>query len=295
MWDVFISHASEDKDMLVRPLAKQLSEIYKVNVWYDEYTLEYGDSLLDSIEQGLQSSEFGIVIFSKDFFKKTWTDHEFKSLKTKEMLLNKKVIIPIWYNITREEVSSYSLTLADKMAITLGENFDIDEIAVKIIKTIRPDIYNNITRMCTYERLLKRSQKAIISVNDITNITKSPIRHEKLSTSMKARLKLIYNAIKDVDDRSYEEYEKDFRRNENIDREIIITELITAAYVDCISKKQLTFDEKSYVYIITLSLGEVSNIEIPLNENDIKEYTSITKGYIEDINANITMEFRFKD
>ena len=101
MWDVFISHASEDKDMLVRPLAKQLNEIYKVNVWYDEFTLEYGDSLLDSIESGLQDSNFGVVVFSKNFFQKVWTDHEYKSLRTKEMLLNKKVIVPIWYDITK--------------------------------------------------------------------------------------------------------------------------------------------------------------------------------------------------
>ncbi len=79
MWDVFISHASEDKDRLVRSLAKQLSDVYKVSVWYDEFSLEYGDFLLDSIEKGLQESAFGIVVFSDEFFKKTWTGHEYKA------------------------------------------------------------------------------------------------------------------------------------------------------------------------------------------------------------------------
>lgn len=295
MWDIFISHASEDKDTLVRPLAKLLSEVYKLNVWYDEFTLEYRDSLLDSIEHGLQNSVFGIVIFSKDFFEKVWTDHEFKSLRTKEMLLNKKVIIPVWYDITKEEIAKHSLALADKMAISLKDNFDIDEIAVKIIKTVRPDIYNNITRMRNYEQLVKSSLSAYISLEDMKKNPVPPIRHKELSIPMKARLKLIYNAITDVDKRGYEEYERDFRRSTNIDRELVITELITAAYVECIEKKELTLKEKGYVYILSLSLGEINNVNFPIKQNDLNEFISIIKSYLQDIDAHVTMEFRFKD
>lgn len=200
MWDVFISHASEDKELIVRPLAKQLSEVYKAKVWYDEFSLEYGDSLLDSIEKGLQNSKYGVVVFSQDFFKKIWTDHEYKSLRTKEMLLNKKVIIPVWYNITKEEISKYSLVLADKFAIGLNNEIDVDDLATKILKIIRPDIYDNISRMQYFERLLKDSKQGMISNKDFLKITRiPPIRHEKLSTQMSARLKLIHNAIKDID------------------------------------------------------------------------------------------------
>ena len=37
--DLFISHASEDKDELVRPLAKRLEKA-GVDVWYDEYAIK---------------------------------------------------------------------------------------------------------------------------------------------------------------------------------------------------------------------------------------------------------------
>jgi len=37
-WDVFISHASEDKDAFVRPLALALCNL-GVRVWYDEFSL----------------------------------------------------------------------------------------------------------------------------------------------------------------------------------------------------------------------------------------------------------------
>jgi hypothetical protein len=43
-WDVFISHASEDKDSFVRPLAEALTES-GLQVWFDETALKIGDSL----------------------------------------------------------------------------------------------------------------------------------------------------------------------------------------------------------------------------------------------------------
>ena len=84
MWDLFISHASEDKEDLVRPLAEELVK-YGVNVWYDEFSLELGDSLTASIDKGLIDSKFGLLIISPAFFQKRWTEYELKSLLTKEI------------------------------------------------------------------------------------------------------------------------------------------------------------------------------------------------------------------
>lgn len=292
-WDVFISHASEDKDILVRLLAKQLSEVYKVKVWYDEFTLEYGDSLLDSIEMGLQYSNYGLVIFSESFFDKVWTDHEYKSLKTKEMLLNKKIIIPIWYNITREKVASYSLILADKYAITLIKDINnniIDDLAMKIIKVIRPDIYDNIARMSYFESKLKNG---ILKKVDAEKITTPPIRHETVSVQMRARLNLVYNTIKEVDLRSYEMYEEDFRRSTNIDRELIITELLTAAYIDCLKIRDMTFTEKSYIYSVIMICSNFRSDELGFTQNEVQLFNNIVKKYTQDIETGIVMEYKF--
>ena len=56
-WDVFISHASEDKDTVVRQLADTLEKL-KVRIWFDEFSLKVGDSLSKSIDDGLQKSKF---------------------------------------------------------------------------------------------------------------------------------------------------------------------------------------------------------------------------------------------
>ena len=78
-WDLFISHATEDKDGFVRPLAQALSEA-GVKVWYDEFSLRLGDSLTRSIDQGLAGSAFGLLVISPHFLKKQWTEYEYRGL-----------------------------------------------------------------------------------------------------------------------------------------------------------------------------------------------------------------------
>ncbi|MGH3776791.1 MAG: toll/interleukin-1 receptor domain-containing protein [Pseudonocardiaceae bacterium] len=63
-WDVFISHASQDKDEIVRPLAIALQE-QSLRVWYDEFELRIGDSLRRKIDQGIARSAFGIVVLGE--------------------------------------------------------------------------------------------------------------------------------------------------------------------------------------------------------------------------------------
>jgi hypothetical protein len=59
-FDVFISHASEDKDVFVRPLAEALRNA-GIKVWYDEFTLQWGASLRETIDRGLATSRYGLV------------------------------------------------------------------------------------------------------------------------------------------------------------------------------------------------------------------------------------------
>lgn len=75
MWDVFISHASEDKEAVVRPMAAALVQA-GLRVWYDEFTLTLGDGLRESIDRGLAQSRYGIVVLSPSFFGKRWPQQE---------------------------------------------------------------------------------------------------------------------------------------------------------------------------------------------------------------------------
>lgn len=129
-YDVFISHASEDKESFVRELADTLIEEYNIKVWYDEFSIKWGDSLRKSIDKGLKSSKFGIVVISKSFIKKGWTNYELDGLFQKEMTYG-KTILPIWHDITKDEVQDFSSSLAGRKALNTSM-YTIKEIAEEL-------------------------------------------------------------------------------------------------------------------------------------------------------------------
>lgn len=90
-YDVFISHASEDKDSFVRPLAVALQSL-GVSVWFDEFPLRPGDSLSRSIDKGISSSEHGLVVVSQNFLQKPWPEYELRGLVNREIEQDSKII-----------------------------------------------------------------------------------------------------------------------------------------------------------------------------------------------------------
>lgn len=132
-YDVFISHASEDKDDLVRPLAHALKEL-GLRVWYDEFELRIGDSLRRKIDKGLASSRFGIVVFSRAFFGKGWTNYELDGIVTRAVS-GEQIILPIWHNVSKDEVVKFSASLADKVARNTTSH-TVNEIADEIATLI---------------------------------------------------------------------------------------------------------------------------------------------------------------
>ena len=133
-WDVFISHAWEDKEDIARPLAEALRQ-KGLRVWYDESTLTLGDSPRRSIDRGLAQSRYGVVILSPHFFAKQWTQKELAGLAAREVS-GEKVILPVWHNITAEQVRKYSPTLADRVAVS--SNRGLEHVVEELLRVIKP-------------------------------------------------------------------------------------------------------------------------------------------------------------
>jgi len=127
--DVFISHASEDKEDIVRPLANALIN-EGLSVWYDEFTLRIGDSLRQKIDQGLVNSRIGLVVLSPSFISKGWTNYELDGIVTRTVS-GEQILLPIWHDITKQQVVDYSPSLADKVARSTATH-TVDEIAKEI-------------------------------------------------------------------------------------------------------------------------------------------------------------------
>lgn len=132
-YDVFISHASEDKDEVVRPLANAI-KAGGLKVWYDEFELRIGDSLRRKIDKGLSTSRFGIVVLSRSFLTKGWANYELDGLVTKAVT-GEQILLPIWHNISKREVIEYSPSLADKLARSTATH-TIEKIANEIVELI---------------------------------------------------------------------------------------------------------------------------------------------------------------
>lgn len=122
-YDVFICHASEDKQDFVKPLADALVK-ENLKVWYDEFELTLGDSLREKIDYGLANSRYGIVVLSKAFFRKKWPKEELDGLVVRQTSEGKKVILPIWHGVGYSDVKKFSPMLAGKLAAKSEEGLE---------------------------------------------------------------------------------------------------------------------------------------------------------------------------
>jgi hypothetical protein len=113
-WDVFISHASEDKEAIAEPLAEEL-RARGLKVWLDKTELRIGDSLRRKIDYGLAHSTFGVVILSKSFFDKGWPQYELDGIVGMSVNGDQRML-PIWHEISRDEIARLSPSLIDKIA-----------------------------------------------------------------------------------------------------------------------------------------------------------------------------------
>lgn len=132
-YDVFISHASEDKSAIVTPLANALRQ-RGLSVWFDSFELIIGDSLRRKIDAGIARSRFGIVVLSPSFFAKGWPQYELDGLVTMAVS-GKQVLLPLWHGISKDEVVQQSPSLADKVALRTAD-YTIDEIAEEIAAVV---------------------------------------------------------------------------------------------------------------------------------------------------------------
>lgn len=130
-YDVFVSHAWEDKESFVEEFVSELEKL-GLKVWYDKSQMKLGDSMRQKIDTGLKKSRFGIVVLSPDYIKdgKYWTKTELDGLFQLESI-NGKMIIPIWHNLQKKEVMAYSPTIAGRLAASTAISTP-EEIAKQI-------------------------------------------------------------------------------------------------------------------------------------------------------------------
>jgi hypothetical protein len=134
-WDFFISHASEDKPLIAAPLAHYLTSA-SFNTWYDEFNLNVGDHLTDTINRGLESSAFGVVVLSPLFLSKNWPQYELETFLRLETEQRSRVL-PVWHQIGATDLQHRFPQLADRKAADTKRG--LQAVAEELVKASMPD------------------------------------------------------------------------------------------------------------------------------------------------------------
>jgi hypothetical protein len=130
----FISHDSRDKEGIVRPLAQGLQQL-GLPVWYDEFSLHVGDSLRESIEAGLKTTRFCILVLTPNFLSKGgWPKREYDTAFTRELLEDVRLFLPVWHDVTKEDVFAYSPILADRVGVPWS--IGVEQVCRKLFAAI---------------------------------------------------------------------------------------------------------------------------------------------------------------
>jgi predicted aspartyl protease len=135
VYEVFISHANEDKPF-VNSLVAALRAA-DISVWYDKDEVKWGDDLRSTIDKGVLNSRFAIVVFSKAFMRRRWTEHELNALFARERT-GKTIILPLWHGVTQEDIGEYSPAFVDRFALDSQKN-SIAEIVQSLKLRLRSE------------------------------------------------------------------------------------------------------------------------------------------------------------
>lgn len=130
VYDVFISHAWEDKAEFVDEFAQKARDA-ELRVWYDRFSLRWGDSLRQGIDAGLRGSYFGVAVLSPNFFAKEWTNYELDGL-IERALDGSGRLLPIWHRLTKDDVRKYAPSLAGRLALNTSL-LSADDIVAELV------------------------------------------------------------------------------------------------------------------------------------------------------------------
>ncbi|MDT2752043.1 MULTISPECIES: TIR domain-containing protein [Enterococcus] len=115
--DIFFSYAHEDSDY-ADPLVQMMID-NGIDVVFDKNDLDWGESIIDFINNHLKTVKYGIILLTPTYLEKYWATYELKSLLQRHSRSGgQNIILPIWHNITADEVASKNLALTDFNALS---------------------------------------------------------------------------------------------------------------------------------------------------------------------------------
>lgn len=258
----------------MRPLATVLERL-SVRVWYDEFSLQLGDSLIALIDKGLQESRFGLVVLSKSFLGKNWTEYELRSLMTRQ-IDGERVILPLWYGVTKEDVKKCSLYLADIKAVTITKD-NYNAVIALILKVVRPDIGQEMRMRGVLRKALADGTPGMTKISDIVMETK---KQSQLTRQQYIRSKAVFYGIGRHLGQTFDEHVEAYELDVVPERELQTWEIMNACYLEMLERhpEATAKDKEDYFHVlVALSVGLRTVQGITLGGEEIKELVALWK------------------
>ena len=111
-YDIFVSHCHQDKLKYVDDLVDELKKL-DIKVFYDTDEITWGDEIREKIENGLKNSKLAIVVISRQYFGRYWTEYEIKKLFERQFFERRKIVLPILYQISKKDIEKHYPFLAN--------------------------------------------------------------------------------------------------------------------------------------------------------------------------------------
>lgn len=115
---VFIAHSTKDK-VFVDELAANLQR-NRIEVWYDKWEMQVGDSLRQKISEGIMGSKFMVVVLSENSIQSTWVREELNSGLALAMERDEPVVLPV---LLRGSPTEIPVFLKDRVFADFRQNF----------------------------------------------------------------------------------------------------------------------------------------------------------------------------
>lgn len=246
IWDVFICHASDDKDDFAGPLAQALRAA-GVKVWFDEFEIKLGHNISQKIERGLANSEWGIIVLSQKSIQKNWPQYEASAIK-QLFLADQMRLIPILKDISFTELRLLQPGLVDLKGID-ANNVSISECAYRIIEAVRPDLRSAIHRRYVERKLNETSERYEI---DPRLIAPGPRLREKLPERDVLRISVLHGCFGDLFDDGFDGWIDSFCRDLDYEREIRVWERMAACYLYCTGDQNYSKKQKKRIFGLLL-------------------------------------------
>jgi hypothetical protein len=131
-YDIFISHAFEDKASFSDKLAEELKK-NNLSIWYSGHELKLGDSIADSITKALNSSRYGIVVISPSYIEKHWAMSELNALLAQAA--SRSRILPVLHGLSIDEARHHLPLLADRYAVSSGKGMQV--VVEKVVQAVK--------------------------------------------------------------------------------------------------------------------------------------------------------------